>query len=480
MSRPRPNIVLIIADQHRWDFTGWDSSNGVTDTPQLDALAARGFIARRAYCTAPLCSPSRAALALGRYSMNSGCYTNLHQPAPGSPTFVNQLREHGYRTCAVGKTHMAIHAYDADYTTPAHAAFQRSLGWQETHEISGNGMLKTGIVCAYSQWLREHGLFDDVLAFYRHWIYFMDPEPRGSAPFVCHEFDLPEEAHETAWVTRRAVDWIEDRAGRGPFLLHVGYAAPHSPIEPLPRLMDRYRERSETPAWNNPAPKPTLDESRRGYRAMITEVDEGVGQIVAALERLGQLDNTIIIYTADHGELAGDHGADGKTCFFEAAERIPFAATGPGIGHGESDALVELLDVGATCCELAGVPAHGLDQGRSLRALMAGETDHHRETVFAEMGCDKMLFDGRYKLMYGDPKRDTRKLGRLHLDKPVTIPASPPRLYDLAVDPREEHDLADQPGYATLRREMLEKLLARLNENVQPRPNLSRGEYRPL
>lgn len=480
MTADRPNVVLVIADQHRWDFVGWEDSNGVTDTPHLDALAARGFVARRAYCTAPLCSPSRAALALGRYSLNSGCYTNLHQPAPGSPTFVNQLRENGYHTCAVGKTHMAIHAYDADYTTPAHAAFQRSLGWDETHEISGNGMLKTGIVCAYSKWLRDHGLFDDVLAFYRHWIYFMDPVPQGSPPFACHEFELPEEAHETAWVTRRAIAWLDDHAGAGPFFLQVGYAAPHSPTEPLPRLLDRYRARPETPAWNNPAPKAWLPEARRGYRAMITEVDEGVGQIVAALEHLGQLANTVIVSTADHGELAGDHGADGKTCFFEGAERIPLVAAGPGIVHGESEALIELLDLGATCCDWAGVPTHGLDQGRSLRALMAAETDTHRDTAFAEMGCDKMLYDGRYKLMYGDPKRDQRQLGRLHLDKPVTIPASPARLYDLAADPHEEHDLAGDPACATLFGELLEKLLARLNANVQPRPSLSRGEYRPL
>jgi len=134
--------------------------------------------------------------------------------------------------------------------------------------------------------------------------------------------------------------------------------------------------------------------------------------------------------------------------------------------------------VGRTLCELCGVEPHALDQGRSLVPVLSGQAEVHRDTVYAEMGCDRMLFDGRHKLMRGDPGSDTRQLGRLHLDKPVNIPPSPVRLYDLAEDPQELHDLAAEcPG---LLAQMTEKLLVRINENTQTQPNLSRGEYRPL
>jgi len=161
----QPNIVFIIADQHRWDMAGW-GANGVTDTPHLDALARRGVLFRSAYCTAPLCCPSRAALASGRYGMNTGCFTNLHELPPGTPGFVGQLRGAGYRTSAVGKTHMEIHAYTSDLTSPRHKEYMDSLGWDEVEEISGNSMLRAGIRCAYSEFLLEAGRLDDVIAHY--------------------------------------------------------------------------------------------------------------------------------------------------------------------------------------------------------------------------------------------------------------------------------------------------------------------------
>ncbi len=133
-----------------------------------------------------------------------------------------------------------------------------------------------------------------------------------------------------------------------------------------------------------------------------------------------------------------------------------------------------------TVCDLCGVEPHVLDQGKSLAPLLSGERDAHRNAIYGEMGCDRMLYDGRYKLMWGDSQSDARKLGRLHLDKPVTIPASPPRLYDLAEDPQEGHNLLAATGHESLLAEMLQKLLARMNENTQPRPLLDRGEYKPL
>lgn len=474
-----PNIVFVIADQHRWDFVGYEDAH--TLTPELDRLAGSGAVFRRAYCTAPLCSPSRAAIASGRYGVNSGSFTNLHQLPPGTPSFVQQLRSAGYGTAAVGKTHMEIHAYDSDLTTPEHRAFMDSLGWDDIAEISANGMLKTGIRCAYTEFLRAHGVFDQVLAYYRQWHYFMDRDRKGDNDWVPHEWALPAEFQESEFVTRTSLDWLARRDRSRPFFLHVGYGAPHSPIEPHPRFLAAYRDLPEADPIDQPDPAPWVVAGRRGYRAMISQVDEGVGRLRQALADEGALDNTIFVYTADHGELAGDHRKFGKTSFFEASVRVPLIVAGPGVRPGlDSPALVELVDLGRTFCDLAGAPAHALDQGRSLAPLLRGEATTHRDTVYAEMGCDRMLCDGRYKLMWGDPALDRRQLGRLHLDKPVTIPASPGRLYDLVTDPEERHDLIDQPEAAALRATMVEKLLARISENIQPLPNLDRGEYHPL
>ncbi len=474
------NIIFILADQHRWDFMGYEH-NGVTLTPNLDALARRGVIFRSAYCNAPLCSPSRQAIHSGRYGMNSGSFTNLHQLPAGTPSFVSQLRAAGYHTCAIGKTHMEIHAYDSDLTSAEHARYMDSLGWDEVHEISGNGMLKTGIRCAYTQYLRERGIFGQVLEFYRNWHYFMDRSRKGDPDFCPHEWPLDEKDQETTFLGNRACDWLRGIDAQQPFFLHLGFAGPHSPIEPHPRFLDLYRDREETSPWGSIETPEFTRAGRRGYRAMISQIDFQVGRVMDILAERGLDRNTIVLYSADHGEMAGDHGIFGKTRFFESSVRVPLIISGPGINAGrDSRALVELVDLGRTVCDLCDVEPHVLDQGRSLLPILRGESGHHRDTVYTEMGCDRMLFDGRYKLMYGDPGLDTRKLGKLHLDKPVTIAPSPARLYDLEADPHEEHDLARDPDAKGLLMEMQQKLLARINENLQPLPNLDRGEYRPL
>jgi arylsulfatase len=476
----QPNVIFVLADQHRWDFLGTEG-NGVTYTPNLDRLARAGVSFASTYCTAPLCCPSRAAIISGRYAMNTGCFTNLHELPPGTPTFVQQFRAAGYRTCAIGKTHMEIHAYDSDLQSDAHRAYMDSLGWDEICEISGNDMFRHGIRCAYSDFLKARGLLEEAVAFYEQWHYFMDPNDAGDPFFACHEWSLPEDTHQTAFVGERALAWLRSRNGTQPFFLQVGFAGPHSPIDPPPSAMDRYRDAPETAAWGAPSPPSWLADGRRGYRALITQIDDYVGRLFDTVAGQELLENTIFVYMADHGEMAGDHGFYEKSNFFEGAARVPLIVAGPGVDAQPTNAaLVETLDIGRTLCDLCGVPAHSLDQGRSLAPILAGETASHRDTLYGEMGCDRMIRDGRYKLMWGDPLADTRKLGRLHLDKPVNIPPSPCRLYDLHADPHELHDLSADLSQHAVFVPLLEKLLVRLNENTQTRPNQPRGEYRPL
>jgi len=233
--------------------------------------------------------------------------------------------------------------------------------------------------------------------------------------------------------------------------------------------MDLYRGRDEALPWGVESSPPEWLDSRRAYRAWISGLSGYVGQIRALVAELGLADDTIFVFTADHGEMAGDHGRLGKTMFFEGSMRVPMIVAGPGIAPGRTNgALVELIDLGKTVCDLCGVTPHALDQGRSLAPILHGECGAHRETVYAEMGCDRMIRDGRWKLHWGDPISDKRKLGRLHLDKPVTIPGSPGRLYDLENDPHEAQNLADAPELTSVRKELEEKLRAWQEKTQDP------------
>ncbi|MFH1760478.1 MAG: sulfatase-like hydrolase/transferase, partial [bacterium] len=283
-----PNIVFIISDQHRWDFMGYED-NGFTHTPNLNRLAADGFRFSNAYCTAPLCSPSRAAVASGRYGMNSGCFTNLHELPAGTPGFVTQLRSAGYTTAAVGKTHMEIHAFDSDLTSEKHGQFMHSLGWDQVCEVSGNGMLKTGIKCAYSDFLEKNSMFKEVLEYYRKWTYFMEPEREGDHGFYPHEWPFSEELQETAFIGNSALKWLEDRDKTRPFFLHIGFAGPHSPIEPNPYYMSLYDIKKESPPFNAKNPYSWLASGRAGYRAMISQIDDYVGRIYNYLNSRNEL-----------------------------------------------------------------------------------------------------------------------------------------------------------------------------------------------
>ena len=476
----RPNVIFVIDDQHRFDFVSYEN-NGVTFTPNLERLAAGGVAFRRAYCPSPLCCPARAAIHSGRHGQNSGCFTNLHELPPGTPSFAHQFRQAGYRTVALGKTHMEIHAYDSDLTGEKHRRYMDSLGWDEISEDVGGSMMKAGIRCSYGDFLRSRGRFEDVVKFFQQWVYFMDANRKPDLPFTMREFPFEEDIHETTYIGAKAVSWIERHDAAVPFLMHVGFISPHSPESPLPKFMDLYRSRPEPkPVGWDDCPEPIL-QGRRAYRAEITHIDHWLGRIMDALSARGLLENTIIVFTSDHGEMAGDHRLFDKTSFYDASARVPLVIAGPGVtARGRSEALVETIDAGKTLCELCDVPPHDLDQGVSLAALLRGQTQSHRQNVYVEMGCDRMIFDGRHKLMWGEPSADTRKLGRLHLNKPVNIPPSPPRLFDLHEDPNELHNLAAEPSAKGLLCEMLAKLLVRTNANQQTQPFKSRGEYKPL
>ena len=195
--------------------------------------------------------------------------------------------------------------------------------------------------------------------------------------------------------------------------------------------------------------------------------------MIEALEERDLLDDTVILYTSDHGEFAGDHGLWGKADFLEPAVHVPFIASGYGIAAGHtSDALAELIDVGRTVVDLMGAEPHHLDQGRSLKPVLSGRKQKHRDDCFAEMGPNKMLFDGQYKLLFGSNRTTIPD------DWPDELMASeaPICLFDLLEDPNEPRNLAGDPSHHDTLSMMKEMLLRRMIANLQSRPSGIEGK----
>jgi arylsulfatase A-like enzyme len=308
---------------------------------------------------------------------------------------------------------------------------------------------------------------------------------------------------QDAYIASKACEFVGQVSEKSPFYLHLGFVGPHNPYDaPKP-----YRDMvpSDTalrpwPAGAGSSPSQASPSASQqavlsqhdgttseaavaydpwlAYVACITEIDAKLGQVMEALDARQLLDNTVILYTSDHGDCAGDHGRWGKINLYEGSVHVPFIAAGPGIQSGnKSDAIIELIDIGTTICDFAGCTSHPLDQGISLKPLLTGETELHRDSAYCEMGSDKMLYDGTYKLMYGDLTRDTRKQLQafpMHgpaFGRPVNIPPDQISLYDLTADPYEECNLEGDPAYAGVLSMMKEKLLNRLICNMQSVPD---------
>lgn len=464
-----PNVVFIISDHHRWDYMGCAGSSFV-HTPNLDGLASRGTLVERTYSTAPLCVPQRISLTAGRYCMNTGCFTNRHPVDPTIPTFLHSLQRRGARTAMIGKLHHHVHVFDDDFTK--HEPDIHRLGYDLVHETSG----KTGatgrkggvIPCEnqYTKFLRSIGLLEE----YRAWTGRFGANDGISRPYEPWRWDA--DTTEDAYLAQEACRFLRRVPRDRPFYLHLGLAGPHPPFDAPEKFRRFYGADAEPP--------PAIGETRRdreawlAYAACVTEVDEKVGHVLTALEREGLANNTVVLYTSDHGDVADDHGRWGKGNFYEGSVRVPFVAAGRGIPAGRRvKAMAELIDVGSTVCDFMGSHSHHFDQGRSLEPLLTGRNEEHREDVYSELGSDKMLFDGRYKLMYGDFTRDTRgefnapPMNGPAFGRPVTLPPDKISLYDLREDPSEENNLAEDLARSALLTEMKEKLLLRFIRNTQ-------------
>lgn len=445
----RPNIVLLMSDQHRYDVMGC-AGDPVVRTPNMDRLAVEGFYLRRSVCVAPLCMPSRASIITGRYPHNHGVIGNVGMILPQERTFMQCLQSAGYYTAVVGKMHFFTLPRGGDLREMMQVT--ASFGFHDVYETLGRTAARYSSD-PHTGYLDERGLLQRLRE---------DHSYRTQQPiYYATPSVLPEEDFLDTHIGRKSVEWIQRYDRSQPFFLWTSWAGPHDPwdapgkygsmydpadmpasvVDDLSAKPDIQQKRAERQHMHT-CTEQDIRKARAQYYGLVTLIDDQIGQILTALEERGWLNNTIIVYVSDHGEMMGDHGLFLKEQFYEPSVRVPLIVRYPPMfpRSTKCDALVELIDLMPTFLELAGADIPEVCLGRSLLSVLKGGSHEHREAVFSELGRTKMVRTERYKYTYMPGK------GSLEL-------------YDLYADPQEVTNLLGCAEYIDVQREMERRLL---------------------
>lgn len=448
MSTEQPNILLIQSDQHRADCIG---ANGhpFIKTPNLDRLASEGVTFANAYCPIPLCSPARACLLTGQWSHQHGSLANCDAPhwrpiADDVPTYSQALREAGYFLSHLAKWHVD------PVRTPTEFGYHESIAGPEFEK-------------PYVAWRTEQGLpkrpiddkyFEDVDAHFG----YVDPE-------------ITPEQSRLGYGATMAIERLERCAAQEkPFFFAWNPPEPHFPcvvpepyasmyppesIPPWPGFADpleakpymhgqmRRTWRTDTWDWDEWAPHVGR------YMGEISLLDAQIGRVLSALDRLGLNENTIVVYTADHGDMTGNHGLIDKHCvMYDDIVRVPLIIRWPetiSSGSVHQSFVTSALDLAATFCDAGRTKTPRTFSGESLLPALRGETPG-REDIFSEyhgnqfgLYTQRMVRNRRYKYVYNATDLD--------------------ELYDLEADPAEVHNLAARPEMAEVLKRMQKRLI---------------------
>ena len=489
----RPNILFITTDQQRFDHLGLMGLTAI-DTPNLDRLGTEGIRFNRAYCPSPICTPTRVSILTGRYPSSHLVYSIGVTPDPfPSPTLPGILSTGGYRTALFGKTHFVRRADEARHMAggkhhdPSYFRTWRGpyLGFQDFEGSTGH---TTNNVPA-----QHYRLFlEDAGVNYGDWFPQMSGEYDHHA---CGRWNIPPEFHDTHWVADRTIDFINRQSGEQPWFCWTSFQDPHEPhLCPEPwfssvrseelALFEGYRdgefdnkpevyemcrkkdfahlndwvgapdslggavrdEATVPSCFGEPEKDSQAKTALQATLGMIAFLDDRLGAIMQALQAKAQLENTIIVWTSDHGEMHGHHGLWGKgIAAFEDAQRVPLLMWGP--NHfprtGTTEALTNLVDLPRTFLNLAGVSAPQEFQGTDLTPLLRRESEAVQDAVLVELRATETTLN-QHTLITERHKIVVYK----HTDEG--------ELYDLQIDPDQYVNLWNEKPY--LRSELLLRL----------------------
>lgn len=440
MADTPPNVLFIMSDQHSQAVAGC-YGHDIVQTPHLDRLAAGGMVYENAYCASPLCGPSRAAWLTGTHPHTNGVVTHnnarhrsgqvYHKTLdPATPSLVGNLRAAGYQTMGAGYMHAEHHVEGED-------PFD-TLGFESYGLRPGSYADTVGPDVA-----RRYNMARIISEMWEHSYRNVEGDP----------FPHDESQMFDTLVVEDCLQSLENRDPSRPFFLYAGFRAPHPPwcapprfhdlydpyqIGELPKYLVNFRDKPRRviervnyyELWN--LPEEMIRRSIAAYFGFVTYTDYCVGRLLDAIEEAGLLDDTLIVYNSDHGEMLYQNGICEKHTFFEDAVRVPLIVSQPGVvPRGErSAALVNNIDILPTVLAMTGVDVPDVVEGVDMRPTFTGQQIQeviHSEYYHSLDPC-RMVFDGRYKY--------------IHTEEDIC------ELYDLQNDPLEQINLAWYPQYA--------------------------------
>ncbi|MBN8733864.1 MAG: sulfatase-like hydrolase/transferase [Acidobacteria bacterium] len=441
-TRP-PNILLLFPDQWRPDWGGWNGKLDVR-TPHVDGLRKRGMEFTHATVPSPLCAPSRACLASGQRYGSCGVENNGQDYPAKLTTFYQMLQGAGYRTMACGK--IDLHKKTLDWGTDG-KRMTREWGFTDAIDNAGKRDAPRSVQLAgrptdpYMAMLQERGLMQAHIDDFSHREEYKDT---FATP-------LPDGAYCDNWIGQNGLDLLRRSPKGKPWFLQVNFTGPHGPMDITAAMEKRVRSRRYPQPYGNTQFEPAVHEAiRQNYTAMCENLDLWVGRYLDELKKRKELENTVVIFSSDHGEMLGDHNRWGKSLPYQPSVGVPMVVAGPGIVGGiRSSALVSVHDLAATSLDYAGVEKPAEMNSRSLRPVLEGKRKRHRDFLRSGLNQWRMAWDGEHKLVTGF---DPAVRGQA---KPVA--AAAPLLFDHNEDPNESTNVyAKRPEVAKRLQEMLE------------------------
>lgn len=473
MNQKKYNVIWFCTDQQRWD-TIHSLGNPYLKTPHIDRLVDEGVAFTRTYTQSPVCTPSRACFMTGRYPRSTKAIFNGNDTFSKDEKLISRLfADEGYTCGLTGKLHLtSAEGKVENRVDDGYTYFEYS---HHPHNDWADGGNK------YQSWLAEKGVrWEDIYG--GKFMTMSSWPPQPNPDFSGTQVGTPAEYHQTTFCVEKTIEFIEqNRESGSPWFINVNPFDPHPPLDPPQEYKDRLRvEDMPLPLWrdgamDNKPPHQQKDliqggqdgqaekiadlsdyekrEHFRDYYAEIELVDDQFGRLLQYLDDNGLRDNTIVIYTSDHGEMNGDHGLYWKGAYFyEALVHVPLIISCPSIFKQglKSDALVGLVDIAPTLMEAIGLEVPYFMQGKSFYKILTGEADphHFNDAVYCEFyhslrGSHEeinatMYFDGKYKLVcyHGESYGE---------------------LYDLEQDPNEFENLWDVPAFATKKTLLIQK-----------------------
>jgi arylsulfatase A-like enzyme len=505
MLKKKPNVILITTDQQRKDSLGCYGSDFV-DTPHLDQMAKDGVLFNRAYCTNPVCTPSRVSIYSGRIVSNHGAYNVGTKVSEEEVLVPHIFKANGYRTHQVGKLH-----FQPNHGSPDISKETRGDGWEKNFDdfptpyygFDGvelaTGHTLVGLTGHYGLWVREQSGQKEF------------PERTKVATrfgLEAHDWDIPLELHNSKWTADRTLAFLEEASqDEQPFFLSIGFEDPHHPNAvptekaktiqteriPLPHytegeLDDKpyYFKDIHLGKWDENHPlhgeyslagqgkwgsdfsqvrSEDAREARAYYYAMVELIDDAMGRILNALDEYQLANDTIVIFTTDHGELLGDHGLWMKGPFhYEQLINIPLIMQWKGhMNQHKVGSIVSLVDLAPTLVELCGLEHASSMDGKDLSPLIYNQADEVRQHALVEYADDpqklrlKTIVTERYKLTfhYADYGKNVGEL------------------YDLKQDPHETQNLWHEPSVQDIKFELITVLLRELESNETRNPRIA-------